>query len=561
MDYKRKVAEVIREQVDMDLHIIEELIEIPPKIEMGDYAFPCFQLAKNFRKAPNIIAEELKEKLKKDGFKKVQNLGPYVNFFIDKSEFIKKTLEKILSEADNYGKSNIGEGKTICIEYSSPNIARPFQAEDLFSTVIGNSLYKLFKKEGYKVERLNNLGDWGSKFGKLIYAYKRWGNEEALEEDAIAELLRIYVKFHEEAQKDLSLEEEGRRYFKELEDKNETVEALWKKFRDLSLKEFERIYDIFNIKFDSYVGESFYNDKIDCVFDRLKEKRILSESNGTQVVMLNEYNMPPCIILKSYEKSRYAARDLSAAIYRKDTYNFHKCIYVVKVPDRLYFKQIFKVLELLEYEWANDCIYAGFGLVKFHDRSYFTRKSEVVILEDLINKAIEKSLEIINENNLSLENKEEVAKKIGVGALIFTYLKNSREKDVVFDLNEIISLEGESGPYIQYIYLKSKAILKKAEELDVSPNFSKLNSEEEIELVNIIENFGNIINYATDKLEPWIITRYTIKVTNTFNKFFNSHTLLNLEDKELMKARLVLVEATCQVIKNALDLIGIEVVE
>ena len=561
MDHKRKVAEVIREQVNMDLHTIEELIEIPPKTEMGDYAFPCFQLAKNFRKAPNIIAEELKEKLKKDGFKKVQNLGPYVNFFIDKSEFIKKTLEKILSEADNYGKSNIGEGKTICIEYSSPNIARPFQAEDLFSTVIGNSLYKLFKKEGYKVERLNHLGDWGSKFGKLIYAYKRWGNEEALEEDAIAELLRIYVKFHEEAQKDLSLEEEGRRYFKELEDKNETVEVLWKRFRDLSLKEFERIYDIFNIKFDSYVGESFYNDKIDCVFDRLKEKRILSESNGTQVVMLNEYNMPPCIILKSYEKSRYAARDLSAAIYRKDTYNFHKCIYVVKVPDRLYFKQIFKVLELLEYEWANDCIYAGFGLVKFQDRSYFTRKSEVVILDDLINKAIEKSLEIINENNLSLENKEEVAKKIGVGALIFTYLNNSREKDVAFDLNEIISFQGESAPYIQYIYLKSKAILKKAEELDVSPNFSKLNSEEEIKLVNILKNFGNVINYAIDKLEPWIITRYTIKVANTFNKFFNSHTLLNLEDKELMKARLVLVEATCQVIKNALDLIGIEVVE
>ena len=561
MNHKRKVAEAIREQIDIDLHAIEELIEIPPNTEMGDYAFPCFQLAKIFRKDPNIIAEKLKRTLKQDGFEKVQNLGAYVNFFIDKNEFIKRTLEKILSDGDNYGESNIGEGKTICIEYSSPNIAKPFQLGDLFSTVIGNSLYKLFRREGYKVERLNQLGDWGSKFGKLISAYKRWGNEEALEENAIAELLRVYVKFHEEAQKDPWLEEEGRAYFKELRSKNENIKALWKKFRDLSIREFESIYNIFNISFDSYVGESFYDDKIDSVVDKLKEKRILSESNGMQIVMLNEYNMPPCIILEANYGVKCAVRDLATAIYRKDTYNFHKCIYVVEASETLYFKKIFKVLELLGCQWVKDCIHARFGLVKFQDKSYFSRKGEVDILDDLINRAIEKSLEIINEKNSSLENKEEVAKKIGVGALIFTYLKNSREKDIVFDLNEIISFEGETGPYIQYVYSRANTILKNVEEFDIAPNFGKMNSKEEIKLVKTIESFSNAINDATEKLEPSIITEYTVKVANTFNMFYNSHLVLNLEDKELMKARLILVEATCQVIKNALDLIGIEVVE
>ena len=351
------------------------------------------------------------------------------------------------------------------------------------------------------------------------------------------------------------------RVLKELRSKNENIKALWKKFRDLSIREFESIYNIFNISFDSYVGESFYDDKIDSVVDKLKEKRILSESNGMQIVMLNEYNMPPCIILEANYGVKCAVRDLATAIYRKDTYNFHKCIYVVEASETLYFKKIFKVLELLGCQWVKDCIHARFGLVKFQDKSYFSRKGEVDILDDLINRAIEKSLEIINEKNSSLENKEEVAKKIGVGALIFTYLKNSREKDIVFDLNEIISFEGETGPYIQYVYSRANTILKNVEEFDITPNFGKMNSKEEIKLVKTLESFSNAINDATEKLEPSIITEYTVKVANTFNMFYNSHLVLNLEDKELMKARLILVEATCQVIKNALDLIGIEVVE
>lgn len=561
MDYKKKVAEVIKSKVDIELEAIEKLIEIPPQAEMGDYAFPCFQLAKIFRRDPNIIAKELKDKINQDSFKKVENLGAYINFFIDKSGLIKNTLEKILSEGDNYGSSNIGEGKTICIEYSSPNIGKPFHVRDLFSTLIGNSLYQLFTKEGYKVQRLNHLGDWGSKFGKLISAYKRWGNEEALERDSISELLRVYVKFHEEAQKDSLLEDEGRAYFKRLKEKDEEAEDLWMKFRDLSLREFEKIYDIFNIKFDSYLGEAFYDDKIEELFNELRERDILSESNGAQVVMLDKYNMPPCILLKDDEETIYAARDLVTAIYRKKNYDFYKCIYVTEAPESLYFKQIFKVLELLEYQWAKDCINVGFGLVKFKDRRNFTRKGEVVILEDLIKKSVDKILEGINENNPNLENKEEVAEKIAVGALIFTYLRSPREKNIIFDLKEILSFDGETGPYVQKLYGIAKGMLKRGGDIDIAPNFGKLNSKEELELVKILEEFTTVIHNATDKLEPSIMTRYIIEVANKFNKFYSVHSLLNLDDKELMKARLVLVEATCQVMKNALALIGIEVVE
>ena len=561
MDYKKKVAEVIKSKVDIELEAIEKLIEIPPQAEMGDYAFPCFQLAKIFRRDPTIIAKELKDKINQDSFKKVENLGAYINFFIDKSGLIKNTLEKILSEGDNYGSSNIGEGKTICIEYSSPNIGKPFHVGDLFSTLIGNSLYQLFTKEGYKVQRLNHLGDWGSKFGKLISAYKRWGNEEALERDSISELLRVYVKFHEEAQKDSLLEDEGIAYFKRLKEKDEEAEDLWMKFRDLSLREFEKIYDIFNIKFDSYLGEAFYDDKIEELFNELRERDILSESNGAQVVMLDKYNMPPCILLKDDEETIYAARDLVTAIYRKKNYDFYKCIYVTEAPESLYFKQIFKVLELLEYQWAKDCINVGFGLVKFKDRRNFTRKGEVVILEDLIKKSVDKILEGINENNPNLENKEEVAEKIAVGALIFTYLRSPREKNIIFDLKEILSFDGETGPYVQKLYGIAKGMLKRGGDIDIAPNFGKLNSKEELELVKILEEFTTVIHNATDKLEPSIMTRYIIEVANKFNKFYSVHSLLNLDDKELMKARLVLVEATCQVMKNALALIGIEVVE
>lgn len=560
MDYKKKIAELINSKVDLEVEKIEQLIEIPPRPEMGDYAFPCFQLSKVMRKAPNMIAEELKNQLSSEGFEKIENLGPYINFFVDKGEFSKNTIEKILKEKDNYGKSNIGEGKTVCVEYSSPNIAKPFHVGHLFTTAIGNALYKMFKAEGYNTVGINHLGDWGTQFGKLISAYKRWVDEEALEKNPIDELLRIYVKFHKEAEKDPSLEDEGRAYFKALESGDEEAHALWKRFRDLSLKEFQRVYDILGVKFDSLAGEAFYNDKMDAVIDMLKEKNLLVESNGAQVVMLEEYNMPPCIILKGDGASIYATRDLAAALYRKKTYDFYKSIYVVGTPQALHFKQVFKVLELAGNEWAKDCVHVGFGLVKFADRKLSTRNGEIVLLDDLLNQSISKTAEIIKDND-SIEDKEDVAKKIGVGAVIFTYLKNSREKDIVFDWNEILSTEGETGPYVQYAYARAKSILRRAEDVNAQIDYSKLNSKEEFELVKTLESFNKNILLALDKLEPSIVTRYVIEVAKAFNRFYNAHSVLNLEDEVLKATRLKLVEASSQVIKNALELLGIDVVE
>ncbi|NFG41953.1 arginine--tRNA ligase [Clostridium botulinum] len=561
MDYKNKIAQLIKEHVDLDIDAIEKLIEIPPKSEMGDYAFPCFQLSKVMRKAPNMIAETLKDAINKDGFERIENLGPYLNFFVDKGVFAENTINKILKDGDSYGESNIGEGKTVCVEYSSPNIAKPFHVGHLFTTAIGNSLYKMFKKEGYDVVGLNHLGDWGTQFGKLISAYNRWVDEDALEKAPIDELLRIYVKFHDEAEKDPSLEDEGRMYFKKLETGDVEAQALWKRFRDLSLKEFERVYDILGVKFDSLAGEAFYNDKMDVVVNELKDKGLLVESNGAQVVMLDDYNMPPCIVLKGDGASIYATRDLAAAMYRKKTYDFYKSIYVVGSPQALHFKQVFKVLELAGHEWANDCVHVGFGLVKFADRKLSTRKGEVVLLDDLIRESVEKTLEVINEKNPNLENKEEVAKKIGVGAIIFTYLKNSREKDIVFDWKEILSFEGETGPYVQYSYARANSIISRAENISSEVDYSKLSSKEEFELVKVLANFNNQIKLATDKLEPSILTRYVIEVAKSFNKFYNAHSVLNLDDEVLKATRLSLVKSSLQVIKNGLELLGIDVVE
>ena len=499
--------------------------------------------------------------LTKKDLKRIENLGPYLNFFVDKGVFAENTINKILKDGDNYGESNIGDGKTVCVEYSSPNIAKPFHVGHLFTTAIGNSLYKMFKKEGYDVVGLNHLGDWGTQFGKLISAYNRWVDEEALEKAPIDELLRIYVKFHEEAEKDPSLEDEGRMYFKKLETGDPEAQALWKRFRDLSLKEFERVYDILGVKFDSLAGEAFYNDKMDVVVNELKDKGLLVESNGAQVVMLDDYNMPPCIVLKGDGASIYATRDLAAAMYRKKTYDFYKSIYVVGSPQALHFKQVFKVLELAGHEWANDCVHVGFGLVKFADRKLSTRKGEVVLLDDLIRESVEKTLEVINEKNPNLENKEEVAKKIGVGAIIFTYLKNSREKDIVFDWKEILSFEGETGPYVQYSYARANSILSRAENISSEVDFSKLSSKEEFELVKVLANFNNQIKLATDKLEPSILTRYVIEVEKSFNKFYNAHSVLNLDDEVLKATRLSLVRSSLQVIKNGLELLGIDVVE
>ncbi|MBU5270502.1 arginine--tRNA ligase [Clostridium cochlearium] len=561
MNYKQLISERLSSILELPIEDLEKLIEIPPRPEMGDYAFPCFQLAKKFRKAPNVIAEELKDKFDKNSFEKVENLGPYLNFFVDKSILSKSVIEKILEEKDKYGASKVGENKKVLIEYSSPNIAKPFHVGHLFSTAIGNSLYKILTFEGYDCERINHLGDWGTQFGKLIAAYKRWVDQEALEKEPIKELLRIYVKFHDEAEKDPSLEEEGRLHFKRLEDGEEEEVRLWKRFRELSLKEFKKVYDMLNVEFDSYAGESFYGDKMDAVVEEIDKKGLLVESNGAKVVMLEDYNMPPCIIKKSDGATIYATRDLATAIYRKNTYDFYKSIYVVGLEQSLHFKQVFTTLKLMGHNWADDCTHIGFGLVRFTDRKLSTRKGEVIFLEDLLKESIDKTLEIINEKNSELENKEETAKKIGIGAVIFTYLKNNRERDIVFSWDEMLSFDGETGPYVQYSYARGKSILRKAGEIKGDIDYSKLNSKEEFELVKTLEGFNKSILQAIEKLEPSIVTRYVIEVAKAFNKFYNHNSILNAEDEEIKKARIKLVESTCQVIKNALNLLGIDVVE
>lgn len=561
MDYKKIVATRLKENINLDLDKIESLIEIPPKSDMGDFAFPCFQLAKVMKKAPNMIAKDIADVINKDGFEKVESLGPYINFFMDKVKFSESIVNEILSEKDSYGSSKIGDGKRYLVEYSSPNIAKPFHVGHLFTTAIGNALYKMLKFEGYDTVRINHLGDWGTQFGKLISAYKRWGNEEAIEKSPITELLRIYVKFHDEAEKNPSLEDEGRMYFKKLEEGDNEAVELWKRFKDLSLKEFNNIYSILGVDFDSWAGESFYNDKMDIVVKELEEKNVLTDSNGAKVVMLDEYNMPPCIVVKSDGASIYATRDLAAAMYRKKHYNFDKCIYVVGKDQILHFKQVFKTLELAGHTWAKDCVHIPFGLVKFADRKLSTRKGNVVLLEELLKEAVAKTLETINVKNPELKEKEMVAKKIGIGAVLFTYLKNSREKDIVFDWDEMLSFEGETGPYVQYSYARAKSILRKAEGINGDADFSKLTSKEEFELTKVLEGFNKAILLAIDRLEPSVVTRYTIEVAKAFNKFYNAHSVLNLEDTGLKVARLKLIEATAQVIKNSLNLIGINVVE
>jgi arginyl-tRNA synthetase len=567
MDYKKVVAERIKQLVDLEIETIENLIETPPRPEMGEFAFPCFQLAKTMKKAPNMIAKDLKEKIEKEGFEKIECFGPYLNFFLDKGVFIKKTIEKVLEEGESYGSSKIGEGKNMVVEYSSPNIAKPFHVGHLFTTAIGNSLYKILSFEGYNCTGINHLGDWGTQFGKLIYAYKNWGDEVALEKDPIRELLRIYVKFHAEAEIDDTLNEEGRMYFKKLEEGSAEEVALWTRFKDLSLVEFKKLYETLNVNFDSYAGESFYCDKMDDVIKDIESKGLLVESNGAKVVMLDEYNMPPCIIRKADGATIYATRDLAAATYRKKTYDFHKNIYVVGKDQALHFKQVFTTLKLMGNKWADDCVHVPFGTVRFADKKLSTRKGDVIFLDELLSEAVAKTLEIINEKNPELENKDDVAKKVGIGAIMFTYLKNHRERDIVFNWEEMLSFDGETGPYVQYTYARAKSILRKVrensnfDETNVEVDYSTLNSKEEFELVKQLEGFQNSILYAIEKLEPSVVTRYVIDVAKSFNKFYNQHNIANLENESAKLAKIKMVEATCTVIKNALGLIGIEVVD
>ncbi len=573
MDHKKEIAVRLSKITGLSEEETFKLLEIPPQLDMGDFAFPCFVLAKTLRKAPPMIAADIAaDESLKDSVFEAKNVGPYVNFFIDRSHLASQTIKDVLSSGDGYSSSDEGSGKNVIVEFSSPNIAKPFHVGHAFTTILGNSLSRIYKKLGYNVIRMNHLGDYGTQFGKLITAFRLWGDEDKLNEDPITELLRIYVKFHEEEKNDPSLTESARENFKKLEDGCPEEVALWKRFRDMSLVVFEKLYKRLHVEFDNYNGESFYSDKIPAVVDMLREKGLLTESQGAQVVMLDEYDLPPCIILKSDGTTIYASRDLAAVLYRKETYNFDKNIYVVGIPQALHFRQVFSVLKKAGYDCADNCEHVGFGLVKFKNMKFSTRDGNIVLLEDLLNEAVAKTREVIVENaktrgtDMTEEEIDDIAEKVGIGAVIYTYVKSGRERDIVFSWEEMLDFEGDTAPYLIYTYARTRSILRKAAEngIDYSTDKEKaslLTSEEEYALIKSIADFPGSVKKAAASNEPFMISRQISLIARNFNRFYNNSRIINLEDEDLKKARLLLCEAVCDIISEGLDLLGIDVVE
>lgn len=555
MDYKKYIAEKLHVE-GVSQEEIYASIALPPNTEMGDYALPCFKFAKALRKSPVLIAQELKETISPDEIiSEISAVNGYLNFKINKDGFVRATLDKILSQKDAYGSSNEGEGKTICIDYSSINIAKPFHIGHLSTTVLGGALYRIFNYLGYKAIGINHLGDYGTQFGKLISAYKRWGNKETVQQGGIRALNELYVRFHREAEEHPEYEEEARAYFKRIEQGDEECLALFRWFKELTLKDVERIYEMLDIRFDSYAGESFYSDKMQPIVDELKEKGLLVESRGAQVVDLEEYGMPPCIILKSDGSSLYATRDMAAATYRKKTYDFYKCLYVVAYQQNLHFKQFFKVLELMGKDWAKDLVHVAYGMVSLEEGTMSTRKGNVVFLEDVINKCIEKAYTILAEKNPDLENKEDVAKKVGVGAVIFGALYNNKIKDIVFSYDKVLNFDGETSVYVQYTCARANSVLQKG---GIPERFEiPALTAEEIELVKALSTFPETVSAAAEKYEPSLIARFAVDVAQKFNKFYFDCKILSAEDEKTKNFRLALTNACLQTLKNAFRLLGI----
>ncbi|MCD7906041.1 MAG: arginine--tRNA ligase [Clostridiales bacterium] len=564
MDFKMLISELIAEVSGRSAEEIYNAVEVP-KAAMGDYAFPCFKLSRVFRKAPAAIAAELAEKITLPEYlEKTEVVGGYINFFVNKTALNKSVLDKILSEGKDYIRSNEGEGKTVCIDYSSPNIAKPFHIGHLRSTVIGNSLYRIYGALGYNMVGINHLGDWGTQFGKLISAYKRWGDEKEVEEKGISELTRLYVLFHTKAEEEPELNDEARGYLVKMQNGDEEALSLWNRFVDISMREFQRVYDMLDISFDSYAGESFYNDKMTAVVEEIKSKGILEESDGAQVVNLDEYKMPPCLILRRDGGTLYPTRDITAALYRKKTYNFSKCLYVTAVDQKLHFAQWFKVLELMGYDWAAaELVHIPFGLVNLGaEGKLSTRTGHVVLMEEVLNEAVEKTKTIIEEKNPGLENKEEVAKEVGIGAVIFDDMFNGRIKNIAFDWNKILNFEGETGPYVQYTYARCCSLLRKAEVSEVTGNidYSLIADESSQALIKALGDLPKKIKEAADKYEPYIISRQLIEVCQSFNRFYRDNSVLGSEG-EVRKARLALVYGAKTAIKEGLWLLGIKAPE
>lgn len=559
---KKKICQYLSKVlVEMSEEELMKTMEIPPEEKMGDLALPCFVMAKKMRKNPMLIAAELAEKLNEQndelGIEKVESVGAYCNIHLKRDLFVEKCFESL--QKDKYGVSQIGTGKTVCMDYSSPNIAKNFHVGHLRTTVIGNSLYKIYQKLGYDVVRINHLGDWGTQFGKLIVAYKLWSSEELVKEKGIEELLRIYVKFENESKKNESLIVEAREWFVKMEQNDPEALEIWNWFKDISMVEFERIYDLLGISFDSYLGESFYRDKVPALVEKLKEMELLVESQGAQVIDLEKYDMPPCLITKSDGGSIYHSRDIAAILYRKENYDFEKCLYVTGLEQSLHFKQIFTAIEVMGYDWSDGLIHVPYGLVSLAGEKLSTRGGNIIYAEDILKEAIERAYNAIIEKNPSLNDKEETAKKVGVGAIIFHDLFNQRIKNVDFSWKEVLNFDGTTGPYAQYTYARAKSVLRKAgKTVEVGEvDYAALTDDVTYNLVKVLAGYEDAVFNAAEKNEPSVVARYVIALATAFNKFYHDCTILQAEEKE-KKARLILTDMVQKILCEACGLLGME---
>ena len=567
INYREKIADILAPHIEgLERDEILPMIEVPADSSKGDYAFPCFKLAKIMRKAPPMIAKGIAEAIEGEKmFQKVESVNAYVNMFMSKAEFADNVVKEVIEKDEDFGRSDIGAGRTVIVEYSSPNIAKPFHIGHIRSTVIGNSIYKIYDFLGYDTIRINHLGDYGTQFGKMICAYRKWGNKEDVIREPIKSLLSYYTKFHEEAEKDPSLEDEARAIFVRLENGEPEEVELWQWFRDESLREFNRVYDMLGITFDSYNGESFYSDKMPAVVQELKDKGLLVEDNGAQIVKLDQFDLPPALITKSDGSTLYITRDIAAAIYRKNTYDFYKNIYVVASQQNLHFQQWKKVIGLMGYDWADDCVHVPFGLVSMEEGTMSTRQGRVIFLEDVLNRAVEQTRKIIMEKNVNTENVDETAREVGIGAVIFNELSNYRIKDYVFSWDKVLNFEGETGPYVQYTHARACSILRNAGEAVMASakegfDASRITSDSAHALIKLIYEMPEVIAEAGEKYEPSIVTRHIVDIAQAFNKFYHDEHIL-VDDKTEKTAKVALVMAARNVIRNGLDLLGMKAPE
>ncbi|WP_099975046.1 arginine--tRNA ligase [Lactobacillus terrae] len=536
------------------------LLEKPKTSDLGDLAFPTFILANSLHKAPNQIAEELVGQINSDGFEKVVNTGAYINFFLDKKAFSNDVITAVINEEDDYGDQNIGKGGNVPIDMSSPNIAKPMSMGHLRSTVIGNSIAKIISKLNYNPIKINHLGDWGTQFGKLIVGYKKWGSKEEVEKDPINNLLKYYVKFHDESEEHPELEDEARSWFKGMEDGDEESLELWKWFRDLSLSEFQKVYDRLDVQFDSYNGEAFYNDKMDAVIDTINEKGLLQESRGAEIVDLSDLDLSPALIRKTDGATLYITRDLAAAIYRKNEYNFVESLYVVGSEQSEHFKKLKAVLKMMGYDWSDDIHHIEFGLITTGGKKLSTRKGRVILLENVLNDAVDLAKKQINEKNPDLKNKDEVAEAVGVGAVVFHDLKNERRDNFDFNLEEVVRFEGETGPYVQYTNARALSILRKAGDVElIAGEDFGIDDPNAWDTVKLIQEFPETIARAGRTYEPSVIAKYSLRLAKSFNQYY-AHSKI-LSDDEGLQARLALVKSVSVVLQSSLDLLGVKAPE